>query len=120
MKIELELWHLFLMFFSFVTFAGAFGKILLAQIEKRLDERFTVRDANQAAVQSEWRGLFSKLEEASRMLERDFHQFQVRLPEQYVRRDDYIRGQTVIEAKLDALASGQSELRTLVASHERS
>lgn len=119
MKVELELWHLFLIFFAFVSFASAFGKVLLDQIEKRLDERFKARDSNQAAVQAEWRAMFNKLDEASREMERDFHQFQVRLPESYVRRDDYIRGQTVIEAKLDALHSGQSELRTLVASHER-
>lgn len=118
MKVELELWHLFLIFFAFVSFAAGFGKVLLDQIEKRLEERFKARDVSQAASQMEWRGMFNKLDDAAREMERDFHQFQIRLPEAYVRRDDYIRGQTVIEAKLDALASGQSELRTLVAAHE--
>ena len=36
-------------------------------------------------------------------LEREFLRFQADLPLQYVRREDYVRGQSVIEAKLDAL-----------------
>ena len=120
MKVELEFWHLILLLTMFITFASAFGKVLLDQIEKRLDERFKTRDENQLGIQREWRAMFDRLDEASRALERDFHQFQVRLPESYVRRDDYIRGQTVIESKLDALAAMQGELRTMVASHERS
>ena len=37
-------------------------------------------------------------------LDRDFMQWKAELPLQYVRREDYIRNQTVIEAKLDAVA----------------
>ena len=36
-------------------------------------------------------------------LEKEFMRFKADLPLNYVRREDYIRGQTVIEAKLDAL-----------------
>lgn len=36
-------------------------------------------------------------------LERDLLSLKADLPMMYVRREDYIRGQTVIEAKLDAL-----------------
>ena len=38
-----------------------------------------------------------------RNIEREFLRFQAELPLQYVRREDYVRGQSVIEAKLDAL-----------------
>jgi len=38
-------------------------------------------------------------------MEREMLQLKADLPLQYVRRDDYIRGQSVIESKLDALAS---------------
>lgn len=37
-------------------------------------------------------------------LEKDFLRFQAELPNQYVRREDYIRNQTVIETKIDSLA----------------
>ena len=37
-------------------------------------------------------------------LERDVMALRAELPLEYVRREDYIRGQSVIEAKLDGLA----------------
>ena len=43
--------------------------------------------------------------EARMQLEKDLLRFQAALPEKFVARDDYIRNQTVIEAKLDAIAS---------------
>ena len=43
--------------------------------------------------------------ESWKRLEREFLEFQARLPLDYVRREDYIRGQTVIEAKIDAVYS---------------
>lgn len=38
-------------------------------------------------------------------IEREMLQMKADMPLQYVRREDYIRGQSVIEAKLDAVAS---------------
>ncbi|HPQ94959.1 MAG: hypothetical protein KDI44_14230 [Thiothrix sp.] len=38
-----------------------------------------------------------------RRLERELLELRADLPNQYVKREDYVRGQTVIEAKLDAL-----------------
>lgn len=48
-------------------------------------------------------------------LERDFLRLQVELPQHYVRREDYIRGQSVIEAKLDGLGTKieMAQLRAL-------
>ena len=43
-------------------------------------------------------------------LERKFLEHQAQLPLQYVMRPDYIRNQSVIEAKLDALAERTSTL----------
>ncbi|MBJ3229777.1 hypothetical protein JGB83_23460, partial [Salmonella enterica subsp. enterica serovar Stanley] len=37
--------------------------------------------------------------------EREFLEFRADLPLHYVRREDYLRGQAVLEAKLDALYS---------------
>ena len=39
-----------------------------------------------------------------RQLERDLMELRAELPERYLRREDYIRGQSIIEAKLDGLA----------------
>lgn len=36
-------------------------------------------------------------------LEKDFLKFQAELPERYVRREDWIRNQTILEAKMDGL-----------------
>ncbi|MCY1292437.1 hypothetical protein D9M70_416640 [compost metagenome] len=63
-------------------------KLLLAQFEKRLGERFAAQEKEIAQIAE---------------LERDFLRFQAELPLQYVRREDYVRNQTVIEAKLDGV-----------------
>lgn len=69
-------------------------KLLLAQIEKRLNERFEALEAARRESEAGW----------SR-LEREFLEFRADLPLHYVRREDYLRGQAVLEAKLDALYS---------------
>lgn len=71
------------------TFTALLNR-LIAQFEERQDERFKAISADGQS----WRDL-----------ERAFLNLRAELPEKYVRREDYIRGQTVIEAKLDALSS---------------
>lgn len=68
------------------------GKLLLSQIEKRLNERFEALELARRESETGWA-----------KLEREFLEFRGELPLHYVRRDDYLRGQAVIEAKLDAL-----------------
>lgn len=63
-------------------------KLLLNQMEKRLGERFSTQEKEIAKLAH---------------LEREFLRFQAELPMQYVHRQDYVRNQTVIEAKLDGL-----------------
>lgn len=48
-------------------------------------------------------------------MERELLRFQAEMPLQYVRREDYIRGQSVIEAKLDGLGTKleNAQLRSL-------
>jgi hypothetical protein len=90
MKVELELWHLILLLISFFGLLGGFGKVLLGQIEKRLDERFKGLEDGQTKALD---------------VERQILTLRAELPLQYVRREDYVRNQTVIEAKLDAVAT---------------
>lgn len=112
MLIEVDFWNLVLLLVAFIGFVSGAGKVLLRQIDKRLEGRFEAMEESRKESQQHWDKRFSELSEQNRreadgwqQLERDFLKFQAALPIEYVRRDDYIRGQSVIEAKLDALAS---------------
>ncbi|RJX32308.1 MAG: hypothetical protein C4516_04200 [Oxalobacter sp.] len=77
------------------TFAGvmfALAKLLLRQMSKEIDTRF-------ASIEN----LHEKTDGELRRLDRDLADFKLHISERYVRREDYVRGQTVIEAKLDSL-----------------
>lgn len=93
MKIELEMYHLILMLIAFFGCVAAFGKVLLDQFEKRFGERF-----------EEQSRLLDGYARALANMEREFLTWKGELPLHYVRREDYVRNQTVIEAKLDGLA----------------
>jgi len=111
MQIQVEFWQLITLLIAFMTFIFGAGKLLLSQIDKRLNERFIAMEAARDTASKHWDDKFHGLMEQSRLeaqgwdnLERDFLKFQAELPLQYVRREDYVRNQTVIEAKLDAVA----------------
>lgn len=114
MTMQIELWAL-LTFLAglLLTFLGCifgFAKVLGSQIDKRLDSKF---EAQEQARESGAKSLRDSIEaytaegkrtaEQLQALERDFLKWQAELPVSYVRREDYLRGQSVIEAKLDAL-----------------
>ena len=110
MTVHVEFWQLITLLLSFLGFLGAAGKLLLSQIDRRLNERFQTIEKAREEGQATWRATFTQhLDEERREtdllrnIEREFLRFQAELPLQYVRREDYVRGQSVIEAKLDAL-----------------
>jgi len=90
---RIELWQLISLALTVLGVLMGLGKILLAQIDKRLEQRF-------GAVERE----VQRARESERNFERELLQLKADLPLHYVRREDYVRNQTVIEAKLDALA----------------
>ncbi len=111
MKVEVEFWQLVSLLITFLGFTFAAGKVLLNQVDRRLDERFAAMEKAREDAGKHWDEKFSTVIEQNRReaegwanLERDFLRFQADLPLQYVRREDYVRNQTVIEAKLDAVA----------------
>lgn len=111
MNVQIELWALitFLvgLLVSFFGTVWAFGKILMAQLDKRLTERFEGQEKSRKEAQEHWDRQFAAIEKSKgnwERVERDFLSWKADLPLQYVRREDYIRNQTVIEAKLDAVA----------------
>jgi hypothetical protein len=97
MTLQVDFWQLLGFGLTLLTgFAGIIftaGKLIATQFEKRINERLNVM---QRARETEAQGISN--------LERDFLRFQADLPLHYVRREDYVRGQSVIEAKLDGLA----------------
>lgn len=111
MMVQVEFWQLVLLLIAFFGFLFSAGKVLLSQIDRRLNERFTAMEKTREDASKHWDEKFSMAIEQNRReaegwsnLERDFLRFQAELPLQYVRREDYVRNQTVIEAKLDAVA----------------
>lgn len=86
-------------------------KLLLWQFEKRLGERFAAQEEARKDASRHWEDNFAKVLErqdkdaaAVAQLERSFLNFKAELPLEYVRREDWVRGQAVLEAKLDGVA----------------
>lgn len=115
MTIQIELWALitFLagLVLSFIGAAFGAGKVLLSQVEKRLDARFKAQEEARRLTSEHWDTRFATLDAAARketgqwqQFERELLTLKADLPVLYVRREDYVRNQTVIEAKLDAVA----------------
>ncbi|MEC5207404.1 DNA-binding transcriptional regulator YbjK [Vogesella perlucida] len=111
MTVQVEFWQLVSLLLAFFGFVAGGAKVLFSQIDRRLDERFqALEDARKMADAAMQATLTRHAEEEQKVvtrlqaLDRDFMQWKAELPLQYVRREDYIRNQTVIEAKLDAVA----------------
>ena len=90
MKVTFELWQLITLTIMAAGLFTGVGKLLLVQFQRSLEARLT----SIAADAKGWH-----------QVERALMQLKADLPERYVRREDYIRGQTVLEAKLDRVFS---------------
>ena len=104
MIVTLETPQIVFIALAFLGMLGGFGRLLLTQIDRRLEQRFGAIEAQG----DEWR-----------KLERDFLTFKAELPVHYVRREDYVRGQATIEAKLDAIAAKTELVQLTVARADR-
>jgi hypothetical protein len=121
MMVTMELWQLVTLLLAFFGCVASFGKILLHQFEKRQGERFDAQDESRKEAQAHWDQRFSAIEKSSgewsriekdcSRIEKDFLRWQGDLPFRYVLRDDYVRNQTVIEAKMDAIATRLENLK---------
>ncbi|EHN5173270.1 hypothetical protein KI912_003126 [Salmonella enterica] len=92
MTIQVEFWTLVGFLISFIGAVCGLAKWLFSNAEARQAARFISLESTMKETASRWN-----------QLEREFLEFRAQLPVDYVRREDYIRGQTVIEAKLDAV-----------------
>ncbi|KPA91381.1 hypothetical protein PF66_02264 [Pseudomonas asplenii] len=94
--VELPVWQLISIGVGLVGALMALLKLLVAAIERRLDQRFALMD-----------GRFEELAKDSdrlRQVELGLEKLRGEMPLHYVRREDFVRNQTIIEAKLDSLA----------------
>lgn len=112
MSIQIEMWHLVTLGLSVLGGYWTLAKVVAGQAQRHLDSRFAAqdatRDAHHKALSVRLDGIeMVHREESSQWqrVERDLLKMQADMPLHYVRREDYIRGQSVIEAKLDALGS---------------
>lgn len=98
----------------FVPIVVGLIKVLLHQFEKRLDHRFQTLTAQVNSCMQR----IEQNENAVHDMEKTFLRWQAELPMQYVRREDFIRNQTVIEAKLDAMFAKMDLIRMRGATHD--
>lgn len=113
MTVQLELWHLITLLVMFLGFCFAAGKLLISQFERHIDARFSAQAERLGEIENANRDESAHWQR----VERELMGLKADLPLSYVRRDDYIRGQSVLEAKLDGLATKieNAQLRGLFA-----
>jgi len=94
MTVQIEVWHLVTLAVTLISAFGTLGKLMLSQHQRHQDRRFDAIEANAEKDAGQWL-----------RVEREMLNLKAELPMHYVRREDYIRGQSVIESKLDGLAT---------------
>lgn len=82
----------------------AVGKLIVWQFNNSLDIRFKALEDARMEGRKAHEERFQRLEEKHDRLDQDVRKILQELPREYVRREDQVRNQTVIEAKIDALA----------------
>lgn len=100
MKIELELWHLIVLFMAFVSCGGFMLKIALDSLNRRDDERQKALNTTLASISNS----ISSNDEHLARVERDLLKFQTEVAKDYVRREDYVQMTATFMAKVDALS----------------
>lgn len=94
MTIQVEFWTLVGFLLAFLSTMFGLAKWIFTSAEKRQMQRFASLEQTLKGAGDNWL-----------RLERDFNALKADLPLNYVRKEDYIRGQTTIEAKIDAVYS---------------
>ncbi|UZR27442.1 hypothetical protein [Methylococcus mesophilus] len=128
--ISIDIWALLTMAVGLLgsIFGAAFtaGKIVAGLYEKRQDERFKAQEKAREETRRHWDQKFAALEQAAnrdteqwRNVERELLQLKADLPEKYVRHEDYVRGQSTIEMKIDRVALKIENLQLRTQMHEQ-
>lgn len=89
MVIQVEFWHLVELLLGFIGVLGAFAKLMI----NKMDERISQQTAQHLS------------------LEKEFLEHKAKLPLEYQRREDAIRFETVLNAKLDTIYNTMERIR---------
>lgn len=100
MRIELELWQLITLLLAFFGAVGVAARLLFDTVLRHLNANHLQLTERLGAIEE------ANREEARQWqrVERELLELKADLPMRFVQREDYIRGQSVIEVKIDALA----------------
>lgn len=85
----------------------AVGHWAMTQFERRLDERFATQEVARLEGRRAYEHRLTDTERELRELHTAFLKHLAELPRDYMRREDHIRFETTINAKLDALSAKQ-------------
>lgn len=86
---------------AIITGFWAISKVAMAQFEKRLEARFDQFSNALGELRTVGTQRIEKLEAQQAETEKMVRQILIELPREYVARADYIRHETLIEAKID-------------------
>ncbi len=106
MSVELQI--LFAAVAAVGTIAGGYwsiARVIVAQFKDELKRRFDALELARQEGSRAWAERMTRMEGKQEELEKDVRQILIELPREYVRREDHIRFETVINAKLDAVAA---------------
>lgn len=111
MTLEVDFVWLVGLLLAFFGASAAAGKLLLAQAQRHLDDRFEAQEKTRAnnhdQVQRRLDGIESTTrEDASQWqrVERELLRFQAELPRDYIRRDDFVQAIGGINTRIDNFA----------------
>lgn len=94
--------------------SAAWGLLTLSarQFKAQLDERFALQEKARVEAATRWEKSFKELTDLRNVereqilnVERSLMNLRAELPREYMRREDHVRFETVITARLDALYS---------------
>lgn len=103
MILQVEFTWLVGLLIAFFGAVWAFGKVLVGQFDKRLDERFAAQEITRTEAKAHWELRFNQLDALSRKTEQDVQTLRAELPAEYVRREDWIRFSVAIDHKIDTI-----------------
>lgn len=103
MNFTLNLWEVLTLVGTVTAAFIALGRMLIAQAERRLDDRFAAMEESRQTAQTQWLEQFQRIEIAAMKNEQRTLQLLTELPMQYQRREDSIRFETNVLARLDAM-----------------
>ena len=116
MTLTVEFWTLAGIMVAFLGSAsGLVWKLInsvIGQAVQRIDDHFVALEKSHQTANAELSRRLDLIEKAGHdesaqwmHFTRELSSIKADLPLQYVRREDYVRGQSVVEAKLDSLAA---------------